>query len=192
VGARRGGIVAAALALALGACGGDDGTADTGPTTSRVATTYLVATTVPPPTTPPAPPTGTGTGTSGPAPGTTTTDATGGSAPPVSTGGSGGPPVSGGSVPVSLDPHGVCDEPVDVALVDDLPMDIGATGPVVVVVQQRLEAKGFDVGPSGPDGRFGTQTDAAYRAWERAIDGVETGIVCQEDYDALVGAARRD
>ena len=109
------------------------------------------------------------------------------SAPPVSSAGSGDPPSSGGTGSSRVSTSDVCREPVDADLVGDLPMAIGATGPVVVVVQRRLVANGHDVGPAGADGRFGTRTDAVYRAWERAIDGTETGIVCQEDYDALVG-----
>jgi peptidoglycan hydrolase-like protein with peptidoglycan-binding domain len=93
--------------------------------------------------------------------------------------------VSGGSTPVSFTAADVCTVAVDADLVGVLPMDVGATGPVVVAVQEALEAAGFDVGPAGTDGRFGTRTDLAYRAWELATGRTVSGIVCQEDYDAL-------
>ena len=173
-----------AAPLLLAACGG--GGAGDPSATTRVATTYRVATTPPPLTTPPPSTNVTGTGTSMAPANPPTTQGTTVSSPPMS-GGSRYPPASGGSSPVSLSAGEVCTDPVDAALADVLPMDIGATGPVVVTVQQGLQAEGFDLGPSGADGRFGQQTDDAYRAWERAVDGVETGVVCQEDYDALVG-----
>lgn len=61
----------------------------------------------------------------------------------------------------------------------------GSRGPTVSDLQKRLKAQGFDPGPL--DGIFGTKTDAAVRAFQRAKKLTVDGIVGPKTWGALLG-----
>jgi len=69
-----------------------------------------------------------------------------------------------------------------------VPITPEATGDRVRELQQMLTTLGFDVGSSGLDGRFGPDSQAAFRQWQAQQGAAETGIVCMEDWYALVSA----
>ena len=62
----------------------------------------------------------------------------------------------------------------------------GATGQVVVELQQKLQASGFDIGSL--DGDFGTKTKAAVMAFQKARGLVVDGIVGPATWAILLGA----
>jgi eukaryotic-like serine/threonine-protein kinase len=55
-------------------------------------------------------------------------------------------------------------------------------------LQQMLTALGFSVGSSGLDGEFGPDTEDAFELWQSQQGAPVTGIVCMEDWYALVSA----
>lgn len=67
----------------------------------------------------------------------------------------------------------------------------GSKGPYVVECQEDLIALGYDVGPSGADGKFGTNTEKAVKSFQRDHDGPDgkalkvDGIVGQATWWAL-------
>jgi hypothetical protein len=59
-------------------------------------------------------------------------------------------------------------------------------------LQQMLTTLGFDVGGSGLDGEFGPDTEDAFEQWQSQQGATVTGIVCMEDWYALVSATGGD
>ena len=70
----------------------------------------------------------------------------------------------------------------------------GSTGPYVVECQEDLIKLGYDVGKTGADGKFGANTEAAVKAFQKAHDGPNgralkvDGIVGQDTWWALDAA----
>ena len=64
----------------------------------------------------------------------------------------------------------------------------GSTGPDVVLCQQDLIFLGYDLGPKGADGIFGTKTDAAVRAFQGSKGLKQDGIVGKDTWAALDAA----
>ena len=73
-----------------------------------------------------------------------------------------------------------------------VPITPEATGDRVRELQQMLTTLGFDVGSSGLDGRFGPDSQAAFRQWQAQQGQPTTGIVCMEDWYAMVTATGGD
>jgi peptidoglycan hydrolase-like protein with peptidoglycan-binding domain len=59
-------------------------------------------------------------------------------------------------------------------------------------LQQMLTALGFSVGGSGLDGEFGPDTEDAVEQWQSQQGMPITGIVCMEDWYAMVTATGGD
>jgi peptidoglycan hydrolase-like protein with peptidoglycan-binding domain len=59
-------------------------------------------------------------------------------------------------------------------------------------LQQMLTTLGFSVGDSGLDGEFGPDTEDAFEQWQSQQGAPVTGIVCMEDWYALVSATGGD
>jgi hypothetical protein len=59
-------------------------------------------------------------------------------------------------------------------------------------LQQMLTTLGFSVGGSGLDGEFGPDTEDAFEQWQSQQGAPVTGIVCMEDWYALVSATGGD
>jgi peptidoglycan hydrolase-like protein with peptidoglycan-binding domain len=59
-------------------------------------------------------------------------------------------------------------------------------------LQQMLTTLGFSVGGSGLDGEFGPDTEDAFEQWQSQQGSAVTGIVCMEDWYALVTATGGD
>ena len=68
----------------------------------------------------------------------------------------------------------------------DLPLRIGASGQCVRYVQGALQILGFSVGPSGADGGFGPDTQAAIQAWQAATGRAVTGEIADMEELALL------
>lgn len=66
----------------------------------------------------------------------------------------------------------------------------GSTGPDVVLCQQDLIQLGYDLGPKGADGIFGTKTDAAVRAFQGSVGLPADGIVGKKTWSALDEAVK--
>lgn len=64
----------------------------------------------------------------------------------------------------------------------------GSTGPDVVLCQQDLIFLGYDLGPKGADGIFGTKTDEAVRAFQGSKGLKQDGIVGRDTWAALDAA----
>ena len=64
----------------------------------------------------------------------------------------------------------------------------GSTGPDVVLCQQDLIFLGYDLGPKGADGIFGSLTDAAVRAFQGSVGLKQDGIVGRDTWAALDAA----
>jgi hypothetical protein len=60
----------------------------------------------------------------------------------------------------------------------------GSTGPYVVECQEDLIRLGYDVGPSGADGKYGKNTEAAVKAFQRDHDGPD-GVIGPKTWDML-------
>lgn len=65
----------------------------------------------------------------------------------------------------------------------------GSTGSDVVYVQTRLIELGYDLSPYGADGKFGSKTEEAVKAFQRANGLKADGIVGQQTYAALESAS---
>jgi len=94
---------------------------------------------------------------------------------PTDTSGDGPPPVDGGDGPAPPDPSQIPQlDPTQGNLQLGAGMDDNGPSDQVMVLQQRLNAAGFNVGT--PDGQFGPQTQAALQAFQSAqgldADGV--------------------
>lgn len=61
----------------------------------------------------------------------------------------------------------------------------GSSGTAVSQLQTALQTLGYDIGPSGVDGIFGSDTDAAVRAFQQQNGLAVDGIVGVETADAL-------
>jgi peptidoglycan hydrolase-like protein with peptidoglycan-binding domain len=59
-------------------------------------------------------------------------------------------------------------------------------------LQQMLTTLGFNVGSSGLDGEFGPDTEDAFELWQSQQGIPVTGIVCMEDWYAMVSATSGD
>ena len=64
----------------------------------------------------------------------------------------------------------------------------GSTGPYVVECQEDLISLGYDVGPSGADGKYGTKTQAAVRAFQ-GDNGLKQDGICGPQTWAALDAA---
>ena len=66
----------------------------------------------------------------------------------------------------------------------------GSTGPYVTECQEDLIKLGYDVGPTGADGKFGKNTEAAVKAFQKdqglTVDGI-VGPATWAELDAAVG-----
>jgi hypothetical protein len=65
----------------------------------------------------------------------------------------------------------------------------GSTGPAVVECQDDLIQLGYDVGPTGADGKFGAKTEAAVKAFQGAHGLKQDGVVGPATWAALDEAA---
>ncbi len=61
-------------------------------------------------------------------------------------------------------------------------------GDRVKQLQQMLIELGFDVGPDGVDGEYGPDSQQAFQNYQFQAGQELTGIVCMEDWYALVEA----
>lgn len=61
----------------------------------------------------------------------------------------------------------------------------GSTGPAVVECQDDLIQLGYDVGPTGADGKFGAKTEAAVKAFQGAHGLKQDGVVGPATWAAL-------
>ena len=59
-------------------------------------------------------------------------------------------------------------------------------------LQQMLTTLGFNVGSSGLDGHFGPDTEDAFEQWQSQQGAAVTGVVCMEDWYAMVNATGGD
>lgn len=66
-------------------------------------------------------------------------------------------------------------------------LQVGAKGNVVVEMQKRLIALGYDVGPDGADGEFGENTEAALKRYQRDNNLMEFGYMGPETFQLLKG-----
>lgn len=66
----------------------------------------------------------------------------------------------------------------------------GSTGPDVVECQTDLILLGYDLGPKGADGIFGSKTDAAVRAFQGSVGLKQDGIVGRDTWAALDEAVK--
>lgn len=66
-------------------------------------------------------------------------------------------------------------------------LKLGSQGPDVATFQRRLLELGFDLGPSGADGDFGTRTDAATRRFQTDRGLAPDGVVGQATWTAAFG-----
>ena len=62
------------------------------------------------------------------------------------------------------------------------------TGKYVLWVQQRLLEKGYDIGGTGADGKYGKHTADAVRRLQTAASIAKDGIVGKDTLQALVNA----
>jgi hypothetical protein len=69
-----------------------------------------------------------------------------------------------------------------------IPMRRGDHGDRVLGLQVMLRQLGFDLGRSGVDGAFGPDTEDAFERYQFGTGAPVTGVVCMEDWDALVAA----
>ncbi|MDZ4169975.1 MAG: peptidoglycan-binding protein [Coriobacteriia bacterium] len=68
------------------------------------------------------------------------------------------------------------------------PIRPGDRGPAVQDIQRRLRALGYDLGPTGVDGVFLGQTEAALRAFQDSAGIAEDAVVGPQTWSALVDA----
>jgi peptidoglycan hydrolase-like protein with peptidoglycan-binding domain len=59
-------------------------------------------------------------------------------------------------------------------------------------LQQMLTTLGFNIGSSGLDGHFGPDTEDAFEQWQSQQGAPVTGVVCMEDWYAMVNATGGD
>ena len=64
-------------------------------------------------------------------------------------------------------------------------LSVGSRGPDVVTAQLRLKVLGYDLGPAGSDGKFGTKTRNAVLAWEAEQGRPTNGAIDKLDFAAL-------
>ncbi len=108
-----------------------------------------------------------------------------------------------------VDPHPLFDfAALRVAVADsattDAPRTVAKTAPVrlsygpgrviedVRIAQSRLIALGYNLGPAGADGRFGSRTRAAVLAWEAENERATDGIIDAADFDALLSPGAKE
>ena len=69
-----------------------------------------------------------------------------------------------------------------------IPMRRGDHGDRVLGLQVMLRQLGFDLGRSGADGDYGPDTEDAFERFQFGVGEPVTGVVCMEDWYALVTA----
>ncbi|MFI0153793.1 peptidoglycan-binding protein [Streptomyces lydicus] len=123
----------------------------------------------------------------GPGPGSAESTASGGPRPTGGTGGKGGAPsrpgaVGGtdGSTPPAPKPWSSCNYYSGDALTQ-----YGDSGDRVVEVQCILKARGYNIGPTGVDGKFGDATRGAVKQFQRAHHLRVDGQVGEHTWRAL-------
>ena len=68
----------------------------------------------------------------------------------------------------------------------------GSTGPDVIECQEDLIQLGYDLGPSGVDGKFGARTEKAVKDFQQSVGLNSDGIVGPRTWEALDAAVGPD
>lgn len=63
----------------------------------------------------------------------------------------------------------------------------GAAGEITKLIQERLISLGYSCGAAGADGKFGSGTESAVEAFQRANNLESDGIVGQDTWRKLLG-----